>query len=48
MEKEFTGKLSCYMAIFGGALKFVLIDSESDKDPAAHEDCIFITDYLPV
>lgn len=36
-----------YMGIFGGSLKFVLIDSESDKDPAAHEDCIFVTDYLP-
>ncbi len=36
-----------YLGIFSGALKFILIDSESDKDPAAHEDSIFVSGYLP-
>lgn len=38
--------LHIYIGIFDGVLKFVLIDSLSDKDPEAHQDAIFVQDYL--
>ncbi|MCX6236953.1 MAG: hypothetical protein NTY07_05230 [Bacteroidia bacterium] len=39
-------KLHAYLGIFGNKLNIVLIDSVSDKNPAAHLDSIFIQDYL--
>lgn len=38
--------LHVHMGIFDGRLKFILVDSVSDKDPAAHQDAFFVQDYL--
>jgi hypothetical protein len=46
-KKNSPKNLHVYMGIFKDVLKIVLIDSVSDKDPAAHEDSIFVRDYLP-
>jgi len=46
-KKTSPKNLHVYLGIFAGVLKFVLIDSESDKNPAAHEDSTFVGDYLP-
>jgi|WetSurMetagenome_2_1015567.scaffolds.fasta_scaffold279878_2 hypothetical protein len=45
-NKNSPENLRVYMAIFGDNLKFVLIDSESDKDVANHLDALFVQDYL--
>lgn len=39
--------LHAYLAIFDGDLKFVLVDSESDKNPAANTSFYVIQDYYP-
>src|SRR5665647_2244486 len=45
-NKNSPENLHAYLGIFEGKLKFVLIDSESDKNPVAHMDSIFVQDYL--
>ena len=39
--------LHVYLAVFDGQLQFVLIDSESDKNPEANIDSIVVQDYYP-
>lgn len=39
--------LHVYLGIFDGQLQFVLIDSESDKDPSANVGSIVVQDYYP-
>jgi hypothetical protein len=38
--------LHVHMGIFDDRLKFILVDSVSDKDPSAHQDAFFVQDYL--
>jgi len=38
--------LHVHMGIFNRRLKIILVDSVSDKDPAAHQDSFFVQDYL--
>ena len=45
-NKNSPEKLHAYLGIIGNKLNIVLIDSVSDKNPAAHLDSIFIQDYL--
>lgn len=45
-NKNSPEKLHVYPAIVGDKLKFVLIDSESDKDAANHMDALFVQDFL--
>lgn len=46
-KKKSPESLHAYMGIFDTKLCIILIDSESDKDAAANEDCIFVQYYLP-
>lgn len=46
-KKKSPESLHAYMGIFETKLCIILIDSESDKDAAANEDCIFVQYYLP-
>jgi hypothetical protein len=39
--------LHVYLGVFDGQLQFILIDSESDKDPAANIGSIVVQDYYP-
>ena len=39
--------LHVYLGVFDGQLQFILIDSESDKDPDANIDSIVVQDYYP-
>ena len=45
-NKNSPANLCVYPAIVGTQLKFVLIDSESDKDTANHMDALFVQDFL--
>ena len=45
-NKNSPEKLHVYPAIVGDKLKFVLIDSESDKDAANHMDALFEQEFL--
>jgi hypothetical protein len=45
-KKNSPENLHVYMGIFKSVLKFILIDSVSDKDPDAHQDSIFVRNYL--
>ncbi|WP_320054581.1 hypothetical protein [uncultured Acetobacteroides sp.] len=40
-------ELHVYLGVFNGQLQFVLIDSESDKDPAVNIGSIVVQDYYP-
>ena len=44
-SKNSPKSLHVYPGIFDGVLKFILIDSESDKDPSAHKDAISVQNY---
>jgi hypothetical protein len=46
-KKRAPKSIYAYASIFDSELKFVLIDSESVKDPEKNLDAIFIQDYLP-
>jgi hypothetical protein len=39
--------LHVYLGVFDGQLQFVLIDSESDKNPVANVGSIIVQDYYP-